>query len=85
MQSTQIYEGKWEDVAGKVKLAGRNVRIELRGETAFITVSLGTASTARTGTPNPWLMRLVEYANSHEPVRQEIDLDRDRLFGELHD
>lgn len=82
MDATRVIEGRWEEVAGQVKLAGRNVRVEFRGDTAYITVA-PDGRVERLGSPSPWLRRLVEFSNSHPPLHATIDLNRDRLFEEL--
>lgn len=82
----KVVEGRWEDVAKKVKLAGRKVRIVFQDDSDTVTLAETTVAPAPSnGGSDPWLRQLIEFSNSHKRPDQEIDLDRDRLFRELHD
>ena len=82
----KVVEGPWEEVAMKVQLAGRKVRVLFQDDSDTVTLAETTVTpTPSHGGSNPWLKQLIEFSNSHKRPEQEIDLDRDRLFRELHD
>ena len=84
----KVVEGQWEDVAKKVQLAGRKVRVVFQDDSDTVTLAETATSPAASKSAernSPWLQQLIDFSNCHKRPECEIDLDRDRLFRELHD
>jgi hypothetical protein len=79
----KVIEGLWEDIAGQVKLSGRHVRV-MYEEGGDVTLS-ETKENGAKASGEAWLQQLRAFSSSHQPPAQAIDLDRDRVFEELHD
>lgn len=65
---SEMIEGKWEDLAGRHDLRGRNVRIFLLRE-------------GEKPEEDPWLKSLQAWVDSHKPVGQWADDSRESIYS----
>lgn len=65
----QVIEGKWEDLAGRQDLQGRDVRV----------VVLEQGETTK---DDPWLKALKAWVDSHAPVGHAVDDSRESIYSE---
>jgi hypothetical protein len=63
----EIIEGKWEDLAGRQDLQGRDVRV--------VVLEKGGATE-----DDPWLKSLRAWVDSHAPVGHFVDDSRESIY-----
>ena len=69
----EIIEGKWEDLAGRPDLQGREVRVVVFKE-------------GEKGDEDPWLKSLRAWVDSHTPLGHVVDDSRESIYsGTLDD
>ena len=83
----KVIEGRWEDVTRQVKLNGRTVRVvysDVPGTVVTFAETTRSAAVPPAANRESWLKKPIAFSGSHQPPKHPIDLDRDRIFEELH-
>ena len=80
-----ILEGLWEEVATRALPGDPSVRVTFSEDAARLTVVDTTREGGGTESVEEWFEKLRHFSASHTPPVGTIDVDRDRIFRELHD